>query len=57
MSQDEFTKLFRYMTEHFNSIEARLENMATKDDIRHLERMINYLVDKAHIPRDVLEAI
>lgn len=36
MSQDEFTKLFQYMTKSFDSIDKKLENMATKDDINQI---------------------
>ena len=33
MSDDQFTKLFRYMEKRFDEIDKRLDTMATKDDI------------------------
>ena len=33
MSDDQFTKLFRYMEKHFDEIDKRLDTMVTKDDI------------------------
>lgn len=41
MSDDQFTKLYRYMTDRFDGIDKQLENMATKDDIRRLESLID----------------
>jgi hypothetical protein len=41
MNDDQFTKLFTYMTERFDGIDAQLENIATKDDIRRLESLID----------------
>ena len=36
MSEDEFTKLFKYMQAEFKSINERLDQTATKDDIRRV---------------------
>ena len=33
MTDDQFTKLFRYMEKRFDEIDKRLDTMATKDDI------------------------
>lgn len=41
MSSDEFTKLFTYMQERFDGVDTILENMATKEDIRHLQTVID----------------
>lgn len=85
MSDDQFTKLFKYV-EAINDRVIRIEdNMATKDDIRQLttimdnyaahldtymaemaamqhkidrlERMIDYLADKAGVSKKILEAL
>ena len=41
MSQDEFTKLFRYMTQRFDSIEKALESKADKADIERVLGLLN----------------
>lgn len=46
MSQDEFTKLFKYIQENFNSIDEQLKNIASKDDIRRLESIIDGYASK-----------
>lgn len=57
MSDDQFMKLFKYVEETRAEVREIKEEMATKDNIRRLERMILYLAEKAHVPRDVLETI
>lgn len=36
MSEDEFTKLFKYVQEHLGSIETRLEDTATKEQVNDI---------------------
>lgn len=85
MSEDQFMKLFKYISEIDRKLDGVVETMATKDDIRRLEsvidgyaakldtyaaemaamqhkidrleRMIEYLADKAGISRAALEAL
>ena len=57
MSDDQFMKLFKYVEETRAEVREIKEEMATKDNIRRLERMILYLAEKAHVQRDVLETI
>ncbi len=85
MSEDQFMKLFKYISEIDRKLDGVVETMATKDDIRRLEsvidgyaakldtyaaemaamqhkidrleRIIEYLADKAGISRAALEAL
>ena len=41
MSDDQFTKLFRYMEKHFDEIDKRLDTMATKDDISKVYNILD----------------
>lgn len=41
MSEDQFMKLYRYVTTRFDDIDKKLENMATKDDLHRLEEIID----------------
>lgn len=36
MSHDEFTKLYRFMSEHFDAIDRRFESVATKESVDRL---------------------
>lgn len=36
MSQDESTKLFKYMQDEFDKINRKLENTVTKDELNRL---------------------
>ena len=36
MSQDEFTKLFKYMQKEFKSLNSRLDNTSSKEDMNKL---------------------
>lgn len=57
MSDDQFTKLFRYVEETRTEVREIKETMATKDDIRRLERYMTFLADKVGVDRKVLEAL
>jgi hypothetical protein len=46
MSQDEFTKLFRYMQQEFGAIHAKLEQTATKDELNHLADLVDAYAKK-----------
>ncbi len=49
MAQDEFTKLFTYMSERFDKIDTRLENVATKEDIQKILSTLDSLTKKVEI--------
>jgi len=40
MKNDDFTKLFKYMTERFDSVDKALDEKASKDD---MQRVLNLL--------------
>lgn len=41
MSEDEFTKLFKYMQKEFKGINNRLEKTATKEELNRLTNSID----------------
>lgn len=41
MSDDQFTKLFKYMQGVDKKVDTVIENMATKDDTRRIEGLID----------------
>ena len=41
MSEDEFTKLFKYISKRFDLVEKRLERAATKDDFNYLANAVD----------------
>jgi len=41
MSDDQFTKLFRYMEKCFDEIDKRLDTMTTKDDISKVYNILD----------------
>lgn len=41
MSDDQFTKLYQYISKVDEKLDGVIENMATKDDIRRLESLID----------------
>jgi hypothetical protein len=47
MSQDEFTKLFKYMTERFDKIDEKFEKQTSRFD--RLDNMIDELLKKQEI--------
>jgi hypothetical protein len=46
MSEDEFTRLFRYMSQRFDAIEHRLDGMVTKDEFNRLVNTVDGLVGR-----------
>lgn len=47
MSQDEFTKLFNYVTTRFDAIDKTLENMVTKEEHNHLVNAVDAYAKQA----------
>ena len=47
MSQDEFTKLFKYMQKEFGSVHNRLDNTATKQDFDRLTNAVDAYAKQA----------
>ena len=47
MSQDEFTKLFTYMQKEFKSINERLDNTASKQDLNRLVDVVDAYAKQA----------
>lgn len=46
MSEDEFTKLFKYMQAEFNKINSRLEETATKEELDRLTNAVDTYAKK-----------
>jgi septal ring factor EnvC (AmiA/AmiB activator) len=46
MSQDEFTKLFKYMENRFNSIDQKLDTKASQDSVDRLTNTIDSFVKR-----------
>ena len=40
MSDDQFTKLFKYVEKRFDKIDKRLDQTATKEDVEHLQNTV-----------------
>lgn len=52
MSTDEFTKLFTYMSERFNSIDAKLESKAESSDVSKVLTILDGLSKRQEISED-----
>lgn len=52
MAQDEFTKLFKFMTDRFDKIDVQFENMATKEDIQKILTTLDSLSKRVEINDD-----
>lgn len=52
MSQDEFTRLFKYMEERFDRIDTVLEKKADKEDIERLFGMVDSFAKRQEISDD-----
>ena len=46
MSQDEFTKLFKYVSEHFEAIDKKLDDKASQASIDKLTNTIDGFVSR-----------
>jgi hypothetical protein len=52
MSQDEFTKLFKYMEKRFDSIDKTLEDKANKQDVKKLLDAVDSFAKRQEIDED-----
>lgn len=52
MSQDEFTRLFKYMEERFDRIDSTLEIKAEKEDINRLFNLVDSFAKRQEIDED-----
>ncbi|HJQ08431.1 MAG TPA: hypothetical protein VJ836_03030 [Candidatus Saccharimonadales bacterium] len=52
MSEDEFTRLFKYMSERFDKIDKALEEKASKDDMQHVLGLLDELAKRGEISDD-----
>ena len=52
MAQDEFTKLFKYMTSRFDSIDSKLQKQATKEDTKKIMSALDSVVKNQEISDD-----
>ena len=52
MSQDEFTRLFKYMSERFDKIDTSLEEKASKDDMQRVLGLLDALAKRGEISDD-----
>ena len=52
MSEDEFTKLFKYMSKRFDKIDKLIENTATKDEMQKVLGLLDALAKRQEINDD-----
>jgi hypothetical protein len=52
MSEDEFTRLFKYMTERFDKIDKALEEKASKDDMQRVLGLLDEVARRVEISDD-----
>lgn len=52
MATDEFTKLFKYMSHRFNSIDKSLESTAKRDDIERIIGLLDSFAKRVEISDD-----
>lgn len=52
MSEDEFTRLFKYMSERFDKVDKTLEEKASKDDMQHVLGLLDALAKRGEISED-----
>ena len=52
MSEDEFTKLFKYMQVEFASVHKRLDQTATKDEMQKVLGLLDELAKRQEINDD-----
>lgn len=46
MSEDQFTKLFKYMSSHFNEVESKLDEKASQSSLDRLTNTIDSFVKR-----------
>lgn len=52
MSEDEFTKLFKYMSKRFDKIDATLETKANQKDMERVLALLDALAKRVEINDD-----
>lgn len=52
MTQDEFAKLFKYMTERFNTLEEKLDSKAESADMQKVLNILDSLSKRQEISDD-----
>jgi hypothetical protein len=52
MAEDEFTRLFKFMTERFDKIDKALEEKAGKDDMERALGLLDELAKRTEISDD-----
>lgn len=52
MGEDEFTRLFKYMSERFDKIDKTLEEKASKDDMQRVLGLLDALAKRGEISDD-----
>lgn len=52
MDDDQFTKLYQYMTERFDSIESKLDKKAESEDIQKVLSLLDSLSKRQEISDD-----
>lgn len=52
MSEDEFTRLFKYITERFDKIDKALEGKANNVDMQHVLGLLDELAKRVEISDD-----
>ena len=52
MKNDEFTKLFKYMTERFDKIDKALEGKSSNDDMQTVLKLLDSLAKRQEISDD-----
>lgn len=52
MSQDEFTKLFQYITERFDKVDKALEEKSDKSDMKKVYKLLDKVIDQQEIDND-----
>jgi hypothetical protein len=52
MSEDEFTRLFKYMAERFDKVDKELEEKANKTDIHRVYDLLDKVIKQQEIDND-----
>ena len=52
MNEDEFTRLFKFMTEHFDGIDQNLELKASNEDVQRALGLLDTLAKRQEISDD-----
>lgn len=52
MSEDQFTKLFKYMTDRFDRIEKELDKKANAEDLQRVQNTLDSIAQREEINDD-----